>query len=440
MAPITPNNDTQTSILVGIADNAKAYFEVDPKDRERCWKVEGLSDDDKRYYSPYFHSKEGSYSFPASFDEALMTREAQVRAIVWEALKASNQPGLLSDYNGKVVRNKEKVSPWKIRDVLASNDSKPAKGWGLVIAMHGGGGRVFDTPLHKSGNDTAWDHMFHYYFDQELQGYGYRYLSLRAPDNIWNGFYTDYMYPLIDNLVRAQLLYGDIDPNRVYVMGCSHGGYGAFAIGSKMTDRFAHIHAGAAAPTEGEFSLPNLRNTPMSVVLGGLDTKYGRLKLVQQLKEDVAKLKREPPAELKFPMTIVIKDGVDHKGTGDWDAFQHMVESKRDPIPKHLTWKLTDTMIDSFFWLGTSAPAKDLEVEATLAGNKLEVETGGSFKDLFVYLDGRLVNLSAPLELVVNGTVLPDVHLKPTFRTLCDTMWHRGDSHLAFSVKVAIPL
>ena len=35
----------------------------------------------------------------------------------------------------------------------------------------------------------------------------------------------------------------DIDPDKVFIMGYSHGGYGAYAIGPKMPDHFAAIHA-----------------------------------------------------------------------------------------------------------------------------------------------------------------------------------------------------
>ena len=78
---------------------------------------------------------------------------------------------------------------------------------------------------------------------------GYLYVALRAPNDTWNGFYDDYVYPLVVNLINQMLLYAEADPDKIFIMGYSHGGYGAFAIGPKMPDRFAAIHASAAAPT-----------------------------------------------------------------------------------------------------------------------------------------------------------------------------------------------
>jgi hypothetical protein len=65
-----------------------------------------------------------------------------------------------------------------------------------------------------------------YYRDHPEVG-GYIYLALRAPNDAWNGFYADHVYPLIDNLIRQFRLLGDIDPDKVFLMGYSHGGYGA---------------------------------------------------------------------------------------------------------------------------------------------------------------------------------------------------------------------
>ena len=90
--------------------------------------------------------------------------------------------------------------------------------------MHGGGGAP------KQVNDSQWRQMQKYYRDHPEAG-GYLYLALRAPNDEWNGFYADYVYPLIDELIRQFRLFGDIDPNKVFIMGYSHGGYGAYAIG-----------------------------------------------------------------------------------------------------------------------------------------------------------------------------------------------------------------
>src|SRR5262249_9551261 len=139
-------------------------------------------------------------------------------------------------------------------------------------------------------NDRQWKQMQSYYKDHPEAG-GYLYVALRAPNNEWNGFYADYVYPLIDALILQFRLFAEIDPNKVFIMGYSHGGYGAYAIGPKMPDRFAAIHASAAAATDGETTPVTLLSTPFTAMVGERDTMYGRYERNLRFKEEVEKLR-----------------------------------------------------------------------------------------------------------------------------------------------------
>jgi pimeloyl-ACP methyl ester carboxylesterase len=114
------------------------------------------------------------------------------------------------------------------------------------------------------------------------------------PTTPWNGFYDDYVYPLVDNLVREFFLFGDVDPNKVFIMGYSHGGYGAFAIGPKEPDLFAAIHASAGAPTDGETTGKTLRNTVFTCMVGENDTMYGRFERDQKFRDTIRQLRGRP--------------------------------------------------------------------------------------------------------------------------------------------------
>src|SRR5258706_27145 len=118
-----------------------------------------------------------------------------------------------------------------------------------------------------------------------------RVVALRAPHDPWHGFYHTDVYPLVANLIGQFLLFGGVDANKVFIMGSSHGGYGAFAIGPKMPDRFAAIHASAAAPTDGETTAKTLRNTIFTCMVGEQDTDYGRYERDQRIRDAVATLR-----------------------------------------------------------------------------------------------------------------------------------------------------
>ena len=144
--------------------------------------------------------------------------------------------------------------------------------------MHGGGGAP------KAVNDSQWEIMQHYYKDHP-EVTGYKYLALRAPNDTWNGFYDDYVPPLIVRLIRQFTLLGGVDPDKVFLIGYSHGGYGAFFIGPKIPDRFAAIHSSAAAATDGTISPLSLRNTRFTFMVGENDTAYGRQGALREIRQ-----------------------------------------------------------------------------------------------------------------------------------------------------------
>jgi hypothetical protein len=56
---------------------------------------------------------------------------------------------------------------------------------------------------------------------------------------------------------------------------------------------------------------------------------------------------------------------------------------------------------------------------------------------LEVYLDERLVDLARPVAIDANGRRTEQA-LKPSLRTLCETLEERGDPRLAFTVRVRV--
>jgi pimeloyl-ACP methyl ester carboxylesterase len=278
--------------------------------------------------------------------------------------------------------------------------------------------------------------MERYYRDHAEAG-GYLYLALRAPTDEWNGFYTGYVYPLIAKLIRQFLIFEEVNPNKVFVMGYSHGGYGAFAIGPKMADRFAAIHSSAAAPTDGESSPKNLMNTPFTFMIGDRDTAYGRLKRCVAF--DAALRELRGKNKNFYPGKMFLKQGFGHGGLPDRDQIKGMYSAVRDPVPKNLTWELTDSVVRRFAWLEIPNPTKKQLVEASCDGNRIEMKLA-NVEALNLYLDERLVDFSKPVVVSVNGQEVVNRMLKPSLSTLCRTLEERGDPELAFTVKGPLPL
>jgi predicted esterase len=382
----------------------------------------------RKAFEEYFSATidlQARWKFSRHLEEILADQEPSVRLVAWEAFRnAPIHDAQKQDFDAKQVHFDSYLSPYTVKTV----GTRPERGWPLFIAMHGGGG------VEKSVNDSQWRIMQHYYRDHP-EGGGYLYLALRAPNDTWNGFYDDYVYPLVKNLINQFVLFGDVDPDKVFLMGYSHGGYGAFAIGPKEPDLFAEIHASAAAPTEGETTGKTLRNTVFGCMVGENDTMYGRIDRDKKFRDSIQTF--SGGRSDIYPVTVTIIPNHGHTGLPDRDIIPQMYPAVRSTTPRELTWLMTDKVIHDFFWLHTDAPGKNQEIDATCTDNDVTVTATTNVTSAAILLDGRLIDYAKPVNLTVNGR-RQTIKAKPSLRTLCETMQRRGDPGLAFSVELPI--
>ncbi|MCA8958806.1 MAG: hypothetical protein KDC87_22200, partial [Planctomycetes bacterium] len=355
--------------------------------------------------------------FPAALDAQLAADEAAAREAVWRAYRvAPIHAGRRQDFAHRKVRSGKHESPYAVRWI----GQRPKNGWPLFIAMHGGGG------VEKRVNDSQWYHMQSYYRAHSEVG-GYCYVALRAPNDRWNGFYDHYVWPLITELIRQFTVCGDVDPSRVFALGYSHGGYGAFAIAANIPDRFAAVHASAAAPTPGITPAENFRALKFSFMIGGRDRAYGRADRCKQFAAAIDKL-RDRRSDV-FDVTMELEPSRGHGGLPDRDKVRALYPAVRRPAPREITWHTTGTTVSDFYWLHLPEPAKGYRIAASCRDNVITLTTHGA-DALQLGLDARLVDFGKPIVLKRNGQTTRHT-LKPSLATLCRSMLRRGDRDLA---------
>lgn len=363
---------------------------------------------------------QASFEFDRNLDAELKTKDgdARLRQLAFDAWKRAPHASMREDFAADRVRAGGKESPYTKKIV----GEKPANGWGLVIAMHGGGG------VPKEFNDSQWRHMQIYYKDHAEAG-GYVYCALRAPTDEWNGFYTDYFYPVLEQLIAQMVVCADVDPDKVIAIGYSHGGYGAFAVGPKMPHRFSAVHASAAAPSDGQTVATGLHTLAFSFMVGGKDTMYGRRDRCVAFGATLDALRAEHPGLYgNAQFTLVEKNG--HTGLPDRDLLAQLVSLERVATPPSLRWEPTDSVVRDHYWLRNDAPAAGQRIEARLSGNELRVALGGA--QASAWLDARLVDMGSPVR-VVDGASQREAVPTPSLGTLCRTMAQRRDPQLAAS-------
>ena len=217
-------------------------------------------------------------------------------------------------------------------------------------------------------------------------------------------------------------------------MGYSHGGYGAYAMGPKLPDYFAGIQASAAALADGASAI-TLRNTTFSTMVGGNDSMFGRNKHIVDFEKKIQEL-RGTRTDI-YPVTVQIIAEHPHSGLPDRDKIADLYPNVRNPVPSELTWRLSDHVIHDFFWLHTQTPEAGKDFNVTCKDNYLTATTDltkGS-----IMLDSRLIDFRKKVTLELNGKTTA-FKLKPSLKTLCETMQRRGDPELAFTAELALPL
>ena len=349
-----------------------------------------------------------------------------LRELAWSAYKASpaHDP-LRREFDAKTVATKDRKSPYLWRHV----GHKPADGWGLVIAMHGGG----NAPA--SLNDSQWRGMFKRYKDHPETG-GYVYVSLRAPNDTWNGFYDDAICPLVERLIRQFIVLGEVNPDKVYTLGASHGGYGAFVIGPKMPDRFAAIHASAAAPTPGETRGENLRNVRFTFMVGERDTAYGRAERCLEFEREIQSWRKSYGG---YPGRFEWEPGVGHQ-VPDLDKLADMLKgSERKPYPSRIVWAQSDDVLKHFYWIEASHPTDSGRIDATVKDNTITLKAEHQ-DEVALWLNTPLVNLASPVTVKTPSGQALTITARPDLETYCVGLEERADPRLAAPLRVTVDL
>jgi hypothetical protein len=240
---------------------------------------------------------------------------------------------------------------------------KPTNGRSLFISMHGGG----NAP--KATNDQQWENQKRLY--KPAEGV---YLAPRAPTNTWNLWHEPHIDRMFARLIEDLIVFEEVDPNRVYLMGYSAGGDGVYQLGPRMADRFAVASMMAGHPNDA--SPLGLRNLPFAIHVGALDAGYKRNQVAEEWAKKLDELQKADPQG--YPHVAKLHANLGHwMSREDAEALPWMAQFTRNPIPKKVVWRQASTTHDRFYWLAVPAglAKADSEVIASYEGQTVMVES-----------------------------------------------------------------
>ena len=303
----------------------------------------------------------------------------------------------------------------------------PKDGRSLYISMHGGG----NCP--KEVNDEQWYNQIYLY--EPLEGV---YVAPRAPWNTSDLWHREGLDELLEDVIRACVVFEGVNPNKVYLLGYSAGGDGVWRLAPRMADKWAAASMMAGHP--GESSQINLINTPFMIWMGENDHYYDRNILAKEKAQVMDSLSAAHPG--KYPHSNNIIEGKGHwMDRVDTAAIGWMAQYRRNPYPKQIVWRQEFVTREHFYWL--TAPADEVEqgktVIANIDGNTINIEQC-DYSRLTIYLNDHLADLDKKVTIRYKGKKIARVKPRRTIANLHRSLNLRGDRSYAFPCIVDVEI
>jgi pimeloyl-ACP methyl ester carboxylesterase len=328
--------------------------------------------------------------------------------------------------------NKKLRTPDRGRYIVGGETQKPK---GLAITMHGGGLGSGDAGPAAAAYEPA------------LSKLGLLMIAPQVLEATERGWTDSGSEEFVLDLVDAALRTWKLDPDKVFFVGHSMGGYGSWMLGAHHADRTAAIAPSAGAPTPiqtgpgapitgiTEGVIPSLRNVFVSIYQSLDDPQV-------------------PPGPNQFAARAL------REAQQKWGAFEHdywevngrghaeppggyqvhldkIIGKVRSTVPARVVWQPVLPWKRQFYWLYWDAPVSNVVVVADLdkEHNAVTITSDKPCDGLCVLLDDRVLDLKKEIAVTTNGTEVFRGKVEPRLDVLWLTSDH-PDPELQFVAKV----
>jgi len=355
---------------------------------------------------------------PLSRSEAESLREG-----AWNAHASRLRADAKAEFDAKVLVAEDGTTMPFWYEVYGE---KPAGGRSLYISMHGGGGAP------KEVNDRQWENQKRLYRPDEGV-----YVAPRAPTDTWNLWHQGHVDALFSALIQRMVVFEEVNPDRVYLMGYSAGGDGVYQLAPRMADRFAAAAMMAGHPNE---TRPDgLRNLPFTLHMGGKDGAFRRNEVAREWKSMLAALAEADAGG--YPHEVVI-----HEEKGHWMeredavAVPWMAKFSRTLRPEKIVWLQDDVTSPRFYWLANPGPKQGQRVVARRSGQAIDIDEATGVSRLLVRLDDSMVDLDKPVTVRVAGKTVFEGIAPRSAEVIRQTLAERGDPSGIFTAEIGVDL
>jgi Predicted peptidase len=265
-----------------------------------------------------------------------------------------------------------------------------------------------------------------------------------------------------EKLLRLAMIDPQIDPNALYVMGISEGGYGSQRLAAFYADYFAG--AGPMAGGEPLKNAPpvNFRHLAFSFQTGANDTGFGRNTLTLTAKNALDSLEHLFPGD--FVHNIVLQEGkghgIDYTLTSPW-----LIQYKRKPNPAQLSWvwfPMDGRYRKGFYNIAIEQsplspkdnPQYDrirFDITMNKTTNTITIQSNVLNTDMTqqlqlkkgkisIFLNNDLIDLSKKVTIIYNGNNLRQQKITPTISALVESVALFADPERIYPAKIQLAL
>jgi poly(3-hydroxybutyrate) depolymerase len=362
-------------------------------------------------------SQKGNVEVQAFAAKSISKAEATAAAtLIYESVRQEIKTQWGTEWNDRKMTVGRYLMPFEYKIF----GEQPDDGRSLYISMHGGG----NTPAEV--NNRQWENQIRLYTPKEGV-----YLAPRSAVNEWNMWFLPHVDSLFDKIIQTAVVELNVNPNKVYLMGYSAGGDGAYRLAPRMADRWAA--ASMMAGHSGGVSPVNVRNTPYMLWMGANDAAYDRNKGAAEYGQWLDSLQKDDQQGYIHETHIV-------EGKGHWMdradtlAVTWMAQYTRNPYPLKVVWRQDDTPHDSFYWL--SVPIDEAQNGKTAiverSGNQFIV-VRNDFQTLTLGLNDDMIDFSRPVKIIADGKVIFNKKISRNIRSIYRSLEKRKDPTMIFS-------
>ena len=219
------------------------------------------------------------------------------------------------------------------------------------------------------------------------------------------------------------IIFYDVNPNKIYLMGYSAGGDGVYQLAPRMADRFAAAAMMAGHPNDA--SPLGLRNIGFTIHMGENDSAYNRNKVALEWKEQLTNLKKNDPEGYIHQVKIYKGKGhhISHAKRKDLPSpridgldssgISWISKFTRNPYPKKIVWKQDDVTHKRFYWLKVDKPQNNSLIIASINNQTITIEET-TLSNIVIRLNDNLINMDKNVIIkylgkeIFNGMVYRD--------------------------------